>query len=174
LAARGALAVVVDQLQWALTLVAALGCAVIGGVFFAFSTFVMKALARLPAREGIAAMQSINVVVLNPWFLGAFLGTAAVCVLAMIFSLARWQDASTVYLVVGSLLYLVGTLFVTIAFNVPRNEGLAAVAAAHPDSARQWTGYVASWTAWNHVRTVAALAAAAAFGIALARGGWYP
>jgi uncharacterized membrane protein len=165
---------VVDQLLSVLTLLAVLGCALIGGVFFAFSTFVMKALARLPAHEGIAAMQSINVVVLNTWFLGAFLGTAAVCVLAMIFSLVRWQDASTVYLVVGSLLYLVGTLFVTIAFNVPRNEGLAAVAAAHPDSARQWTRYVASWTAWNHVRTVAALAAAAAFGIALARGGWYP
>jgi uncharacterized membrane protein len=30
------------------------------GVFFACSTFVMKALARLPANEGIAAMQSIK------------------------------------------------------------------------------------------------------------------
>jgi uncharacterized membrane protein len=165
---------VVDQLQSVLILLAVLGCALIAGVFFAFSTFVMKALARLPAREGIAAMQSINVVVLNPWFLGAFLGTAAVCVLAMIFSLARWHDDSEVYLVAGTLLYLVGTLFVTIAFNVPRNEALAAVAPAHPDSASQWTRYVASWTTWNHVRTAAALAAAVSFGIALARGAVYP
>jgi uncharacterized membrane protein len=160
----------VDQSLVVLTLLAALGCALIAGVFFAFSTFVMKALARLPAREGIAAMQSINVVVLNPWFLGAFLGTAAVCVLAMILSLARWHDASTIYFVAGSLLYLVGTLFVTIAFNVPRNEALASVAPAHSDSVRPWTRYVASWTAWNHVRTAAALAAAASFGIALACG----
>jgi uncharacterized membrane protein len=157
-----------------LILLAVLGCALIAGVFFAFSTFVMKALARLPAREGIAAMQSINVVVLNPWFLGAFLGTAAVCVLAMILALARWYDANTVYFVVGTLLYLVGTLFVTIGFNVPRNEALAAIAPSDPDSASQWTRYVASWTAWNHVRTVAALAAAVAFGIVLARGGGYP
>ncbi len=40
-----------------------LGSALVGGVFFAFSSFVMKALARVPSPEGIAAMQSINVVI---------------------------------------------------------------------------------------------------------------
>ena len=44
-----------------LSLFAALGCAMMSGVFFAFSTFVMKALARLPAEQGVAAMQAINV-----------------------------------------------------------------------------------------------------------------
>jgi uncharacterized membrane protein len=48
--------------------IALLGSALIGGIFFAFSSFVMKALARVPSPEGIAAMQSINVVVLNPSF----------------------------------------------------------------------------------------------------------
>jgi uncharacterized membrane protein len=67
----------------------------------------------------------------------------------------------------GGVLYLVGTLLVTIVFNVPRNEALAAVTPADPDAARLWAGYVASWTAWNHVRTAAALAAAALFSIAL-------
>ncbi len=47
---------------------ALLGSALVGGVFFAFSSFVMKALARVPSPEGIAAMQSINVVVINPSF----------------------------------------------------------------------------------------------------------
>jgi uncharacterized membrane protein len=45
----------------ALTFVAALGAALNGGVFFAFSTFVMSGLARLRPADGIAAMQSINV-----------------------------------------------------------------------------------------------------------------
>jgi uncharacterized membrane protein len=58
-------------------------------------------------------------------------------------------------------------LLVTIVFHVPKNAALAAVAPANPDSASLWAGYVASWTAWNHVRTVAALAAAASFGVAL-------
>ena len=63
----------------ALSLGGTLGCGLVAGVFFAFSTFVMRALERRPAPEAIAAMQSINVAVLNPWFLGVFVGTALVC-----------------------------------------------------------------------------------------------
>ncbi|MGH6635038.1 MAG: DUF1772 domain-containing protein [Gammaproteobacteria bacterium] len=127
----------------------------------------MKALSRLPPSEGIAAMQSINVAVLNPWFMVAFLGTAAACVLALIFALLRWHEPAAVYLLVASALYLVGSLLVTMVCNVPRNEALASVPPAAPNSASLWAGYVASWTAWNHVRTAAALAAAASFNVAL-------
>lgn len=49
------------------------------GVFFAFSTFVMKALGARPLAQGIAAMQSINVAVINRWFMAAFFGTALLC-----------------------------------------------------------------------------------------------
>ena len=72
-------------------LAAALGAGLIAGVFFAFSTFIMRALALLPAPQGIRAMQSINVVVLNPFFLGAFLGTGAVAAALAVASLVRWQ-----------------------------------------------------------------------------------
>lgn len=51
------------------TFLSALGCGLIAGFFFAFSAVVMKALGKLPPAQGIAAMQSINVVVINPWFL---------------------------------------------------------------------------------------------------------
>jgi len=120
----------VDQLLFALTLLAALGCGLIAGVFFAFSAFVMKALARLPSGEGIAAMQSINVAVLNPWFLSAFFGTAAACVAALICSLLRWHESGAVYLFLGAVLYLAGSLLVTMVFNVPRNQALAAIGRA--------------------------------------------
>ena len=152
---------------FALTLVAALGCALVAGVFFAFSAVVMKAVARLPAGEGIAAMQSIHVVVLNPWFMTPFLGTPPPRVLPLIYSLLQRHEPRAAYLLGGGVLYLIGTLLVTIVFNVPRNETLAAVTPASTDAARLWAGYVASWTAWNHVRTAAALAAAASFSIAL-------
>lgn len=144
-----------------LTLVAALGCGLIAGVFFAFSAFVMKALARLPPSQGIAAMQSINVVVLNRWFLGAFFGTGIVCVVLMIVSAVQWDTPGALYRLVGGALYVIGTLWVTIAFNVPRNNALAA------RGAERWARYVPEWTAWNHVRTAAALAAAASFSLAL-------
>ena len=71
----------IERLLFALTLVSALGCGLVAGVLFAFSSFVMNALARLPAAQGIAAMQSINVVVINPLFITAFLGTDAACVI---------------------------------------------------------------------------------------------
>ncbi|HKI05777.1 MAG TPA: anthrone oxygenase family protein [Thermoanaerobaculia bacterium] len=154
-----------DELLFALKLVSALGCGLIAGTFFAFSSFVMKALARLPPSEGIAAMNSVNVAVLNPLFLGVFVGTAVACAVAIVFSVLRWHAPGSGYLLAGSLLYLVGTFLVTMVFNVPRNEALALVAPANPDSARLWAEYLSSWTAWNHVRTAAALAAAASFTI---------
>jgi uncharacterized membrane protein len=73
------------------------------------------------------------------------------------------------YLLAGSLLYLVGTILVTMVFNVPRNDMLAVVAPASDDGTSMWTSYVTGWTAWNHVRTAAALAAAALFSIALVK-----
>ena len=87
----------------------------------------------------------------------------------VIFSVLRWHEPGAAYRLAGGALYLVGTLWVTMAFNVPRNKALAVVAPTDPNSANLWAGYVASWTAWNHVRTAASLAAAASFSIALAR-----
>lgn len=156
-----------DYLLFPLTLVAALGCGLIAGVFFAFSTFVMKALLGLPPAEGIAAMQSINITVLNRWFLGAFFGTGVICVLLTLLVLPTNHATSIVLVVLGSTLYLVGTLGVTIVGNVPRNQALAKLDPHAMNAPARWNDYVVGWTRWNHVRTVAALAAAALFSVAL-------
>jgi uncharacterized membrane protein len=151
------------------TLIAALGCGLMAGVFFAFSSFVMKALARLSSAQGIAAMQAINVAVINTVFLGALFGTGALCVVLAVGALTGWQTPGAGYLLAGSVLYLAGDVLVTMAFNVPLNRGLAAVEPASAEGAAVWARYLERWTAWNHVRTVAALAAAACFTLALAR-----
>jgi uncharacterized membrane protein len=160
-----------DSWTFVLALLCALGSGLIAGGFFAFSAFVMRALARLPPAQGIAAMQSINVVVLNPAFLGVFLGTAALSVVAIIAALLRPDAPGCVFVLTGGALYLVGTFGVTVAFNVPWNDRIAAVAPDDPAAAETWTHYSRRWTAWNHVRTVAALAASASFIVAL-RSGW--
>jgi uncharacterized membrane protein len=156
-----------DELLCVITLIAALGTGLVAGIFFAFSTFVMKALYRLPPVQGIAAMQSINVVVINPWFMTVFFGTAAACIILVILSLLGWDRPDAGYLLLGGTLYLFGTILVTIAYNVPRNEALAAVDPASADGASLWADYAKSWTTWNHVRTVAALAAAASLTVVL-------
>src|SRR4051812_9604886 len=132
----------IDNVLFILTLLSALGCGLIAGVFFAFSTFVMSALGRLPPAQGIAAMQSINVVVINPVFMGVFFGTAAACVVLAVSSLFMWQTHGAVYLLVGSLLYLVGTILVTIVFNVPLNDALAVVDPASTEGSDLWTRYI--------------------------------
>jgi len=157
----------IDDLIRPFTFVSALACGLMGGFFFAFSACVMRALARLPASAGIAAMQSINIVVINPMFLTVFLGTSALSVALSIFSLLRLEQPGATYTLIGSLLYLVGSVLVTFVFNVPRNNVLAALEPSKAEAASIWTEYVQIWTAWNHVRTIAALAAALSFSIAL-------
>lgn len=148
------------SLLW-LKLFAVLGCGLVAGVLFAFSTFVMPALARLPAAQGIAAMQAINIAAINPLFMLALFGTAAVCCGLAVAALIKWQQSQTGYLLIGSLLYLVGTIGVTIAFNVPLNDALAVVKPDSLEGTRLWSSYLSQWTSWNHIRTGAALAAAA-------------
>jgi uncharacterized membrane protein len=166
-AAAGGFMAIVDGFLFTLTFVTTLGCGLIAGLFFAFSVAVMQALARLPSAGGIAAMQSINSAILNPLFLSVFLGTAAGCALVMITALARWHPPGSVYLLVGGALYLVGSLVVTVVFNVPKNEALASVAPTDPDGVGLWADYLVSWTTWNHVRTVASLASSSSLMLGL-------
>jgi uncharacterized membrane protein len=139
---------------------ALLGSALIGGVFFAFSSFVMKALARVPSSEGIAVMQTINIVVINPSFLGAFFGTAILSLVLGGLGLAGWGSPSASFFLGGAFFYLVGTILVTMLGNVPLNKQLATLSVTETGTLEVWQHYLDRWTMWNHVRTAAAMIAA--------------
>ena len=94
---------------------------------------------------------------------------AVLSVLSSIDAVLRWNEPGAAYVVAGGLLYFLGTFVVTMRFNVPRNNALAAVTATSTEGAALWADYLIAWTRWNHVRTVAALAGAASFTIALSR-----
>ena len=152
-----------------LPVLVAVGAGLVGGVFLAFSSFVMKALAALPAEQGVAAMQQINVVVLNPLFLGVFVGTALLAGIGMVGAVLSWGTPRAMLLFVCGVSYVVGCFGVTVAFNVPRNERLARLPAESAEAVAYWPVYVREWLAWNHVRTVASAIAAATAAVALAR-----
>lgn len=156
-----------DNVVLGLTVVSALGCGLVAGAFFAFSTFVMKALGRIPPSAGIAAMQEINVVVINPWFMTALFGPALTCAVLAVLAALEWDEPKVFYQLAGSALYVIGTIVVTIAFNVPRNDALAAVEPEDGTCEAAWRRYLTQWTGWNHVRTAAALSAAALLTVAL-------
>jgi len=160
-----------DQVMPVVGTVALLGSALVGGIFFAFSSFIMKALARVPSTEGIGAMQSINVVVLNLSFLGVFIGTAVASLGAGGFALADWSRPSAPFFLGGALFYVVGTFLVTALGNVPLNDQLAAVSTTDPGASDVWKRYLSRWTAWNHVRTAAAMVAALLYTLGLMQNG---
>ena len=101
-----------DQLIPIVGTTALLGSALVSGIFYAFSSFVMKALARVRSEEGIGAMQSINVAVINLSFLGVFLGTTVVSLGAGGLALAGWGRPSAPFFLGGALCYLLGTFLV--------------------------------------------------------------
>ena len=117
----------VDGWLFVLTLAGALGCGLAAGAFYAFSSFVMRALMRLPAPTGMAAMQSINVEAPKPWFMLGFLGAAVVCVVAVIVSVIDWDEEYARYLLSAGVVYLVGMIGVTAVYHVPRNDALATI-----------------------------------------------
>ncbi len=155
-----------DRSLSTLTTLAAVGCGVVGGVFFAFSVFVMKALGRLPPAKGIAAMQSINTAAPTPWFMAALFGTGLACVALAVSALFRMDEPDAVYHLIGGVLYLV-TIVLTVVYHVPRNDALAVVDADSIDAVSHWDHYLSAWTAWNHVRTISAIAAAGTLTVAL-------
>lgn len=157
----------IDDLTPALTLVATVGCGLIGGLLFAFSVAVMPALGRRPAAEGMAAMQAVNRAILNPVFLLAFVGTTVACALLAV--TAPFADvAGAGWRAAGALAYLLGGFVVTAAANVPLNDRLDAADADSDEGERVWRHYLRRWTAWNHVRVVGCVAATALLATGLA------
>ena len=160
----------IDGIQLYMVVATALACGLMSGAFYAFSSFVMAGLKRLPSDQGMAAMQSINVTALNPGFMTGFFGTTVACIAVAIWAIVNWQKSVSIWLLIGAGLYLVGVFVMTAAYHVPRNNVLAATSPTASDAATVWSRYLREWTRWNHLRTIAALGAAAAFTVAIRLG----
>ncbi|OKO80633.1 anthrone oxygenase family protein [Bradyrhizobium sp. NAS96.2] len=145
----------------------ALGCGLLAGLYFAFSTFVMTALGRIDQAAGISAMNAINVDIVRSLFMPVFLGTTLSCAVLVVLGALRWQDPGAIAMICGGGLYVLGMFVVTAVFNVPLNDQLAAADPASTATAPLWARYLTDWTFWNHVRTVASLAATALFIVAI-------
>lgn len=147
----------------AATVAGALGAGLVGGTFFAFSSFVMPALQRLTAADGIKAMQSINVTAERPAFMVAFMGTTLVAAYLGVRGVMDWGDRGATLLVAGSALYLAGAFLLTVAHNVPLNNALAGVSPHAASAAARWQEYLDGWNWANHVRGAASIGAATAW-----------
>ncbi|MDL5158445.1 anthrone oxygenase family protein [Actinomycetospora termitidis] len=131
-----------------LGVVAPVAGGVLAGVYLAFDLAVMPALRRSRVPVGAPddpaeTMRAINVAIVRPSFLALLFGAPVLAVVAAVVEPTPWTVAAAVL--------QVGGLVVTMAVNVPLNDGLAA--------GGPWERFVGPWTRAHRVRTAAALLA---------------
>ncbi|MEM6473772.1 MAG: anthrone oxygenase family protein [Planctomycetota bacterium] len=148
-----------------ITVVAITGAGVVTGLLFAFSNFVMQALARLPNDHGMHAMQEINEKIINPIFVMFFIGTPLLCAIIGCNALMSFGTTRSILTFFGASLYLVGPFGITMLFNVPLNNRLSK--ADDSDADVVWPDYQVRWQWWNHIRTYIGITSIAllAFGV---------
>jgi uncharacterized membrane protein len=152
-------------MDWISTLAfaGALGSGLMAGMFYVFSFCIMPALARVSPESGMRVMQEINITVVVPIFLVVFLGMAGLSLAAIVLGGVNLGRPDGWPLLLGGLFYLFGTFGVTMVRNVPRNEALAKANPQSTEGQALWSRYLSEWTFWNHVRSIAAFLALAAF-----------
>ncbi len=134
--------------------------AAVGGLFSAFSTFVIRGLDRAEPVAALAAMRGINAEAqANVAFLVLFVGSAVLALGLGVAAVLRLPTPGAGFVLAGAVLSVLAFV-ITMAFNVPLNNALdrldpATLSAA--DAAREWQAYLVPWTNWNHVRTAAPL-----------------
>lgn len=137
-----------------------LASALMAGFFWTYSVSVMPGLAVGDPLAAVRAMQGINRVIRTPMFAFAFFGALAFPLAAAMVCTLQRRVRAAIASFAGAVIYGLGAFAVTFLVNVPLNESLAAQAATDAELAtRIWRAYAEPWTAWNHLRSAAALAA---------------
>ena len=135
---------------------AILAYALVGGVFLAFSDFIMRSLSLTGGTGGVEAMKVINREVFRWVFMALFLGMAAGSLGIAAYGAVFIGGGPGALMMVAGLVYFVGCFGVTVFFNVPLNEALAGMDLSSEATREYWTGtYLPRWTFWNTIRTLA-------------------
>lgn len=142
--------------------------ALIGGLFFSFSTAINPALHRLSDAGYLQAFQNINKDILNPLFLFCFMAPV------ILLPAATWMQfkqggPAWIWTLAGAILYVIFVFGVTAGGNVPLNDALAKMDLTHA-SAKTLAAYRAAfeprWNMFHSIRTVANVLAMAVLIIA--------
>lgn len=154
--------------DWTLyvSLFLAIWSAVVGGVFSAFSEFVMRGLLRAEPAGGIEAMQHINRAVIRTQFVAGILVITPMSIALGIYAYGAIDGAARVALIAAPIVYLPSVFLVTMLGNVPMNNRLERLHYRSTAAATYWPTYGRDWTRLNHVRTVGSVLTAGLYLIA--------
>lgn len=127
----------------------------LAGLYYSFAIAVMPALDKLDRRSAVAAMQRINVVIVNPLFMLSFLGAPVMSIAAAVVLPGNEVRSAFWWALAAAAANVVATL-ITIACNIPLNNALdrAGDPAAIGDPAKVWEDFFGSWVRWNWVRAI--------------------
>jgi uncharacterized membrane protein len=156
-----------EALRAPVALLAALASGLQAGLYYAFSIAVLPGLLRGDPRTYVATMQQVNVAIVNPWFLLTFLGAPLLGVLAVVAGLPR--GGGPLALAALGAAAAVATFVITVRFNIPLNDALAAAGdpASLADPAAVRDAFHPAWASWNAARAVTSTVALAALAGAL-------
>ena len=157
-----------EILSGVLLFAATITMGLMAGVFGLYAHTIMRGLRRTDDRTFVAAFQSIDTAIINPWFLVSFFGALVLTGLAAGLFLPSGQRAPLPWIVAAFLLYL-ATAVITFAVNVPLNDAIkAAGRPAETDVAAVRRRFAEDrWAAWNLIRAVASTVAFACLARAL-------
>lgn len=139
---------------------------IMAGVYFAFSVFVMKSLAQLPALQAAQVMNKINDVIVNTLFLPIFFGSTFCYAGFIVWQFADWQSGYSELIIAAAIIYITGMFLVTAFGNVPLNNRLKAGEANDAELALLWQHYLDKWAQLNHLRTISCIISLMLLGIA--------
>lgn len=151
-----------------LTVATLTGLALMAGLFFGYGNSVMPTLEQLPAGQGAAAMNVINVVIYNPAFLLILSGTGLLGLVIVVLGFIR-RSPGRWWLLAGAVLYFVAGM-ITMTVNVPLNDQLATLDPASPEGVAEWARFAPVWGAANNLRMIACTLSVITVSIALAYG----
>lgn len=149
-------------------LVSAVTAAAAAGASIAISSLVMPAVHELPAEDAVRAMQYAALYVVPPAFSLAVVGTGAYAATLVGLDVATRGKRASVALVIGTLVYLLGVVGVTLFGHGPLDADLLSLdSAALPVDA--WIGWATAWVGFNNLRILASAVSALCFVIAMLR-----
>lgn len=137
-----------------LVFIATVGAGLMAGIYFSFSTFVMRSLDSLTPKAAVAAMNAINLVIVKSWFLPLFFATTMLYAVLALFTFRGGSEVEVHAVLYAAVIYVMGMFFITLLFNVPLNNKLATV---DKQFEKSWRRYLKYWIRWNHVRTLSCI-----------------
>jgi uncharacterized membrane protein len=134
---------------------------IMSGVYFTFSTFIMRSLDVLPAATAIEAMNAINRVILRSAFMPLFFGSTLLALVLVVTGLVYPESRAGYDGIAAGMIYFGGMFVCTVMRNVPLNDCLVDHVQGSDDAEQAWKDYRTDWTRWNHVRSISSLVAMA-------------